>query len=141
LEQNYTQQASARRNAGSGGRFDRLAICERVADRGVARDAFGKFDPRSRIAPLEQFLGAFVREIETRLHVDDRLAHHAEPEVARLDDTGMHGADRDLVNTFAANGGERKRLPIVAERFWFFVLPQRVIPLRPEPMFDERARI
>ena len=36
--------------------------------------------------------------------MNNRLARNAEAEVAGLDDTGVHRADGDFVNAFAADG-------------------------------------
>ena len=62
-------------------------------------------------AALEQLLRPLVGEVEPRLHVDDRLAHDAEAEVAGLDDARVHRAHRDLVDALAADLPEREGRP------------------------------
>src|SRR5437667_3689440 len=110
-----------------------------MADARVARDPFCQLHASGRIASFEELLGALVREIQTCLHVDDGLAHHVEAEVPGLDDARVHGADRNLVDAFAADGGKEKRLPLVGWRVDARVLAQRVFPFGPEAVFDERA--
>ena len=54
-----------------------------------------------RSAPFEELLDAPVDEPEPGLHPQDGLPDDGEPEVARLDQTGVNRSDRDLVDAFA----------------------------------------
>ena len=122
-------------------RLERLAEGQRVAHARVAGDALGQAYAVGRPAALEQLLGALVGEVEAHLHVDDRLAQHAEPEVPRLDHAGVHRPHRDLVDALAAHLLEREGLAIVVELARARVLAQREPVGRPEPVAHERARI
>ncbi len=97
--------------------------------------------PAPRLAALEELLGALVGEVQPRLHVDDRLAHHAEPEVPRLDHPGVHRADRDLVDPLPAHLGEGEGAPVVRELPRRRILPEREVVGRPERVAHEGARI
>ena len=97
--------------------------------------------PAAGLAALEELLGALVGEVQARLHVDDRLAHDAEAEVARLDDAGVHRADRNLVHALAADLGEREGPPVVGELARRRVLPQREVVGRPEAVAHERPGV
>ncbi len=97
--------------------------------------------PAAGRAPLEELLGALVGEVQSRLHVDDRLAHDAEAEVPGLDDPGVHGSDRDLVHPLPADLGEWERAPVVGELARDRVLAEREVVGRPEAVADERPGI
>ncbi len=77
-----------------------------MPDGGIAGDALGQLHPFGGGPAFEQLLDAFVGEEQVHLQVDHRLAHHAEAEMARLDDAGMHRPDRDLVDAFALDRQE-----------------------------------
>ena len=141
FQQNHAQQPGPRRNVGTRRRLDGLTIRKRMADTGVAGHAFGKFHAVERLPPFEELLGAFVREIQTGFHVDDRLAHHAESKVPGLDHARVYRADRDFIDTLAAHRGKWKRLAVIAERSGDGILPQRIVALGPESVFDEWTRI
>ena len=141
LEQHDAQEPRAQRRFRLGRRLDCLTEGERVADARVAGNALGELHAGHRIAPLEQLLGALVREVQARLHVDDRLAHDAEPKMTGLDDAGVHRADRNLVHPFPADRRERKRPPVVGKRRRVRILAQRVIVLGPERVLHQRTRI
>jgi hypothetical protein len=50
---------------------------------------------------LKQFFDAFVDPPKSWFECLDLFACHAESEVSRLDNTGVHGADGNFVDTFA----------------------------------------
>jgi hypothetical protein len=83
-----------------------------------------------------------VREVETNLEVNHRLADDAETEVPWLDDARMNRADGNLINAFAADRqkwkGRAVVLEIIARRG---VLAQREVIFRPERVSYERSRI
>ena len=141
LEQHDAQPARAGGRRHAGRHLHGLAERQRVANRRVAGDAFGQAHAVGRPAALEQLLGALVGEVEAHLHVDDRLAQHAEPEVSRLDHAGVHRPHRDLVDALAAHLLEREGLAVVVELARARVLAQREPVGRPEPVAHERARI
>ncbi|WP_235096239.1 hypothetical protein [Streptomyces sp. A1-5] len=88
-------------DVGTGGFFDGEAVGEGVADGGVATDAFGKGEAVLDGAAFEEFLDAFVDEPEAGFEAEDGLADDGEAEVAGFDESGVDGADRDLVDAVA----------------------------------------
>ncbi len=72
-----------------------------MPDRGVAGQRLHVVD-RARAGAADQGpLDAPVLVAELDLQVQDVLAVALEAEMARLDDAGVHGTDRDLVNLLA----------------------------------------
>ena len=101
--------------------LDRQAVGERMRGGGVAADPFGEVDRAGGGPALEEFLEAAVHEPQPRLQAQHRLADDGEPEVAGLDQPGVHGADRDLVHPGSFDGEEREaarsvRTPVLARR-------------------------
>ena len=84
-----------------------------MADGAVAGDPLRQVDAVVGVLALEEPLDALVDEPQTRLHLQDRLAHHREAEVAGLDEPGMHRADGDLVDARALHLDERVRAGVV----------------------------
>ena len=82
-----------------------------------------------------------MREVQPRLHVDDRFTDDAEAEVARLDDPRVHRPHRDFEDAFAPDFSEWKRRAVVLEDRTMRIFPQRKVVLRPERVPDERPRI
>ena len=74
----------------------------------VAADAFGEIDGAGGEAALEEFLQAAVHEPQPRLEPQHGFADDGEPEVPGFDQTGVHGADRDLVHPGSFDGNERE---------------------------------
>src|SRR5262249_55270567 len=122
-------------------RFHRLAIGQRVPDARIPGDSLGKLDPFLGSPSLEELFGPLVREVEARLHVDDRFAHDAEAKVARLDDAGMHRSYWDLVDTLASDLLEGEGPTVVVELPGRRVLPEREVVTGPEGMPDQRAGV
>ena len=142
LQQDHALIAGGRRHGAAGQRLQRLAVGQRVADGRVAGDALGQRHPFLRRAPLEQLLRALVGEVEADLQVDHRFADHAEAEMPRLDDAGMHRADGDLVDALAADRQEGERRAVVRERRRRRrVLAQRMIVGRPESVLAPAAAV
>ncbi len=79
-----------------------------VADDAVAGDGFGQTEEEARTVavPQEELFHAAVLEAELDLQVVDVLALAGEPEVARLDDPGVDGADADFVDLLAVHAEE-----------------------------------
>ena len=133
-------RATRRLRVGRG--LNRLAVRKRVADARVARDPLGQFHTGGRQPVFEQLLRPLMREVQARFHVDDRLAHHAEPEMPGLDHAGVYRSDRDFVHALAADRLERKRASIVGERAGRgFPFAQRMVVVGPERVPYERPGI
>src|ERR1019366_5503194 len=71
-----------------------------------ARELCCLFERRAPHKPLNALLS--ITEPPFQPH--DRLAIGVETKMARLNDTGMHGTDRDLVEAFARGGHKLIRL-------------------------------
>ena len=84
----------------------------RVRDRAVARDAAGERRRALERRAGHQRLDALVHIAEPLLQPHHGLAVGGEAEVARLDDAGVHRADRDLVQAFAFGRQERIRAAV-----------------------------
>ena len=97
--------------------FEREAVREVVADGRVSRDSLGKLDAVRVMASFEELLDALVDEPEPRFHRDDRLSHDGESEVAGLDETGVDGTDRDLVDARPADFDEREGIARLVDRW------------------------
>ena len=83
-----------------------------MADGGVPRDALGQGQGLVRVLSFEVSFDTFVDEPEAGLHAQDGLPHHPEAEVARFDETGVDGADGDLVDAGTLDGDEGVRPPV-----------------------------
>ena len=113
-----------------------------MTDARVARDALGERRGPIERQRREELFGALVGEAEPRLEVHDRLALDAEPEVAGLDDPGVHRSDRDLEDAFALDAAEGEGLALVPEvTARRRVPPQRMIPRGPELVEGEPAQV
>ena len=83
------------------------AVGQAVAYRRVPGDLLGEFDAGVDVLTFEEPLDALVDEPQARLHFQNRLTHDRESEVTGLDQTGMHRAHRDLVDTGPLDLNER----------------------------------
>src|SRR6185295_6717226 len=81
-------------------RFDGLTVGKAVSDGGIAGDPFGQRYGRPQRELLEQLLHTAVFPEMVEFEFYDGLASHREPEVSRLDDSGMDRTDRDLEDPF-----------------------------------------
>ena len=101
------QICRARRNIDVERRFDRLRKGEAIGDRAVAgharRETRGALDRGAD----HQLIDALVHEAKPLLKPHDGFAIGREAEMARLDNAGVHGSDRYLVERFAFCGKER----------------------------------
>ncbi len=77
---------------------------------------------------LEELLGALVDVEHAQLEVEHRFASHAEEKMARLDNPGMHRADRHLEDAFALDRAELVALALEwrQHRCHIEILAQRV---------------
>ncbi len=100
------QPDGARRNLPAKRRLDRAGEGERVGDRAVARDAAGEQRGALERRAGHERVDPLVHVAEPLLEADHRLAVGGEAEMARLDDAGVHRADRDLVQAFALSRQE-----------------------------------
>ena len=122
------------------GVLDREAVGEVVRYRAVAGDAFRERDRGAGVLALEEALDAAVQEPQPGLHLQDRLPDDGEPEVAGLDEPGVHGADRDLVHAGPVDLHERERLGAgLHRRRRPGVVAHGVPALRPVLVQDEAA--
>ena len=86
------------------------AKAERIGDSASRRMCVRRgCAPWSRSAPCHQAFDALVDIAKPLLQPHDCFAVGGEAKMARLDDAGMHRADRDLVQAFAFGGKEGDR--------------------------------
>ena len=85
-----------------------------MGEAGIAGDAFGQPHAVRHRQIFKKFLRALVRVEQAHLQVKHRLARHAEQEMPRLDDAGMHRAHRHLEHAFAFHLAEL--VPLAGER-------------------------
>ena len=109
-----------------------------MAHGSVAGDLLGQFDAGVDVLAFEEPFDALVDEPQSRLHLQDRLAHDREAEVSRLDEAGMHRANGDLVDAGTLDLDERVGAGVVhhgGRRSG--IVPHRVPALGPVLMQDE----
>ena len=87
--------------------FDGLGEGEGISDRAVARGARGELGGLLQRRAAHQRLDALVHITEPLLQPHHVLAIGGEAEMAGLDDAGMHGPDRNLMQRLAFGGEER----------------------------------
>ena len=107
LQANQTDRLAARWHGYPKRVLDGLAICHRVREAVIAGDRFGHHRTVADGSALEQLLRPFVGIEVAQLQVEHRVADHAEPKMAGLDDAGMDWAHRHLAHTFALHSQER----------------------------------
>jgi len=95
---------------------------------GIPGDAFGQGHAVSDRDILEQLLGAFMRVEEANLEVEHRFASHAEEEMARFDNAGVHRAHGNLEDAFAFHDSELVAFSLEGgqNRFQIEILSQRI---------------
>ena len=103
LQHQRPQQEGARRRRDAAGRLDGRGIGPGVGTGRIAGNAADEPRARRHVVADEQLLDALVLVAEALLEAQHPLADHREAEMARLDDAGMDGADRDLVGALAAD--------------------------------------
>ena len=91
------QEDGARRRLETERRLDGAGEGDGVGDGAVARDAAGELRRLVQRGAEHQAVDALVHVAQPLFQAHDGLAVAAEAEVAGLDDAGVHGADRDLV--------------------------------------------
>ena len=97
LRHRAPQGVRACRNLATGRCLHRPREGQGIGDRAVSRNAAGDTASMLDRAARDETFNALVDVSETFLQANDRLAAGGEAEMAGLDDAGMHGADRDLV--------------------------------------------
>ena len=85
-----------------------------VREAGIAGDAFGQPHAVRHRQIFKKFFRALVRVKQAQLQIKHRLARHAEQEMSRLDDAGMHRPHRHLEHAFAFHLAEF--VPLAGER-------------------------
>jgi hypothetical protein len=122
------------------GVLDSAAVGQAVADGGIAGDPLRQRDAIGGLAAFEELLDSFVDVPESGFEPDDGFADDGEAEVAGLDQAGMDGPDRNLVDAGAFHVDEREGLVGLAER-WRGpgVVTHRMPALRPMAMADQLA--
>jgi len=106
LQGDTPQRVGAGGRFGPGQRLNRLRVGECVRDRRVAGGGLDHVHRTLVRAGNERPLDAPVLIAEGDLEVEDALAVALEPEVSGLDDAGVHGADRHLVDFVAFDAEE-----------------------------------
>src|SRR5690349_2019530 len=107
FESQRAQPLRARRRRARAESLERLAVGPTVRDGGIAGDASGQAVPLDEPRAREQLLDAFVDVPQPFLEPQHLLANDGEAEMSGLDDAGMHGADRNLVDAVARHAHER----------------------------------
>src|SRR5581483_5743831 len=110
LERDRPERLGARRDPAAGERLDRLAVRDRMADRGVARERLGVVHAALVRPADERALDPAVLVAERDLEVQHLLAVALEAEVSGLDDPRVHGPDRHLVDLLPVDAEEPGRL-------------------------------
>ena len=132
LEQERAQPRGARRHRRCRDRLQRLRVRPRVGDGAVAGHATGEPVAVADRHRLEALLDALVHPAQPLLEPQHLFAHDLEAKVPRLDDSGVHGADRDLVHAVALDPHERIFfLALLPGRLRLEVAAQRELVDRP----------
>jgi hypothetical protein len=134
--------AGPRRDDRARQRLHRLRIGHRVGDRADAAGPLDQRGGRHERAPLDELLETAVDEEEPRIQVEHALANRREPEVARLDDPGVDGADGELVDALPVDL-ERHEVTIARGRpdTGLHVLAEGVVAPRPALVEHEATRV
>ena len=106
FERDGPQPLRAQRSFGPGERFHDGRVGGGVGDGRVARHGFHLAHRRAMRTAGQRLLHAAMLVAERDLQMQHFFARALETEMARLDDAGMDGADRDFVN-FAAIHAEK----------------------------------
>ncbi len=97
------QQQGPRRYLDPARRLDRVGVGPGVGAGRVAGNAAHQTRTLRHIGTDEQLFDALVLVTQALLQAQHALADDGKPEVARLDDAGMNGADRNFVRALAAD--------------------------------------
>ena len=87
--------------------FQRLAISPRKSDGGIAGDPGRQSVAAEQREFSEAPLNALVDIAQALLKPEHFLADYRKTEVARFDDTCMHGPDRNFMHAVPFHGNER----------------------------------
>ncbi|OQA10279.1 MAG: hypothetical protein BWY66_00225 [bacterium ADurb.Bin374] len=106
FEPDSAQRPGPRRDLPSHQAFDVLAVCDGVADRRITGDGLdlrqSAFVGTSGQCPLDAAMLISERDLE----MEHLFPVALEPEMARLDDACVHGADSHFVNFLALDAEE-----------------------------------
>ena len=136
LRHQRAQVNRARRHLDLQRRLGGLREGDRIGDRAVARGAAGKACRLLQRRARHQRFDALVRIAEPLFQPHHVLAVGGEAEMARLDDAGMHRADRNLVQRVAFAGQELVGLALSRRG----ALAERVAAL-PDAMIEPGPRV
>ncbi|OQC55356.1 MAG: hypothetical protein BWX54_01991 [Verrucomicrobia bacterium ADurb.Bin018] len=101
FQRDGAQCTGPRGHHAAGQRLHRLAVRHGMADGGIARERFHVVDGQ-RMRPVQQrALDAAVLIAQRNFQMQHFLAVALEAEVARLDDSRMHGANGYFMNALA----------------------------------------
>ncbi len=103
LEGDTPERGAARREPRLGERFHDLAVGGRMPDRRVSSRRLGVVDRPAVRATRKRSFDTPVLVSEADLEKEDLLAMALEAEMPRLDDTGVHRTDADLVDLGAVD--------------------------------------
>ena len=106
LREHRAQPDRAIRHAKFQGRFGRPRKRISIGDGAVAGHASGELDGPLEIGSDHQPLDTLVGVSEPLFQPDHGLAACRKPEMPGLDDSGVHGTDRDLMQAIAFRGEE-----------------------------------
>ena len=128
------ERARRRRHVQRG--LGRLRESERIGDRAVAGSARGQLRRAVEARARHQRLDAFVHIAEPLLQPYHVLAIGGEAEMPGLDDAGMHGPDRNLVQAFAFHRQKGVRRGLLRR----FLFAERMAHV-PEPEIEPGPRV
>src|SRR5438067_12073288 len=98
FQRDGAQGERPRRAGGRGQRFDQLTIRGRMAGGGIAGDRLCEIDAALVGPTAQRLLDAAMLISEGDFEMEDALAVTVEAKMSRLDDPGMHRANRDLMD-------------------------------------------
>jgi len=98
FQNDATQHVGSEGNTAACECFHHLAIGRRVADRRVSRDCLQSVEGSLVWSADERAFGASMLITEGNLQMKDQFTVTLKPKMSRLNDTGVNGTDRDLVD-------------------------------------------
>ena len=101
FEAKRAQSAGPRRSLDTTGAFNRVAVSCRMRETCITGNALHQAHAMGHRQAFEQFLSALVNVEHPQLQIEDWFARNTEQEMARLNNAGVHWADRYLENAFA----------------------------------------
>jgi hypothetical protein len=132
LRHQSAQPHCPRRRFDAQRRFRRARESDCIGDGAVARDAAGELRRALERRARHQAFDAFMDIAEALFQTHHSLAAGGEAEMTRLDDPGMHRADRNLVQMFALGGEKIVRFRMVEPR----APVERILGIQPIEVAD-----